>query len=61
MALNSLVIPPGQTPGQIMQATPTPPGASFSQTLLPTLPPGMESLLHRYGCSRSPQLFPNRR
>ncbi len=31
MALNSLVIPPGQTPGQTMQATPTGPGASFSQ------------------------------
>tara|TARA_R110002020_G_scaffold194470_1_gene395336 strand:- start:13 stop:681 length:669 start_codon:yes stop_codon:yes gene_type:complete len=52
MALNSLVIPPGQTPGQIMQATPTPPGASFSQTLLPTLPPGMED-------GGGPQLFPN--
>jgi hypothetical protein len=52
MALNSLVIPPGLTPGQIMQATPPSPGASFSQTLLPTLPPGMED-------GGGPQLFPN--
>jgi len=53
MALNSLVIPPGLTPGQIMQATPPSPGASFSQTLLPILPPGMED-------GGGPQLFPNR-
>ena len=52
MALNSLVIPPGLTPGQIMQATPPSPGASFSQTLLPILPPGMED-------GGGPQLFPN--
>ena len=52
MALNSLVIPPGLTPGRIMQATPPSPGASFSQTLLPTLPPGMED-------GGGPQLFPN--
>jgi len=53
MALNSLVIPPGQTPGQTMQGTPTGPGASyFSQTPLPTLPPGMED-------GGGPQLFPN--
>ena len=52
MALTELVIPPGQTPGQIMPATPTGPGASFSQTLLPTLPPGMED-------GGGPQLFPN--
>ena len=53
MALNSLVIPPGLTPGQTMQATPTGPGASYySQTPLPTLPPGMED-------GGGPQLFPN--
>ena len=31
MALTELAIPPGQTQGQTMQATPTGPGASFSQ------------------------------
>jgi len=59
MALNSLVIPPGLTPGEIMQATPTPPGASFSQTLLPTLPPGMESPSIGMGFPGGPQSFPN--
>ena len=31
MALTELAIPPGQTQGQLTQATPTGPGASFSQ------------------------------
>ena len=41
---NSLVIPPGLTPGQ---------------TLLPTLPPGMESPSIGMGFPGGPQLFPN--
>ena len=41
---NSLVIPPGLTPGQ---------------TLLPTLPPGMESPSIGMGFPGGPELFPN--
>ena len=53
MALNSLVIPPGLDSKYYPPSAPIMGGGgSFSQTLLPTLPPGMED-------GGGPQLFPN--